>query len=42
MPKLTPLLISLPGAEDTVLKDMNIWQNKPEKLKRDIITQDYK
>ena len=48
MPKLTHLLISLPDPEDYFLKDMNtlfykfIWKNKPENLKRDLMTQYYK
>ena len=48
MPKLTHLLISLPDPEDYFLKYMNtlfykfIWQNRPKKLKHDLMTQCYK
>ena len=48
MPKSAHLLISLLDLEDHFLKDMNtlfykfIWQNKPVKLKRDLITEGIK
>ena len=48
IPIITHLLISLPNPGEMFLKTLNtlffkfIWQNKPEKLKRDLITQDYK
>ena len=45
--KITHLLISLPNPPDTITKQINkllynfIWQNKPEKIKREILIQDY-
>ena len=47
IPKLTYLLISLPNPSNKLLKSINdtsfkfIWQNKLDKLKRDLITQEY-
>jgi hypothetical protein len=48
IPKITHLLISLPDPGKQFLININtlfykfIWQNKPEKLKRDLITQNHK
>ena len=47
IPKLTYLFIFLPNPSNKLLKIINdalfkfIWQNKPDKLKRDLITQEY-
>ena len=47
IPKLTYLFISLPNPSKKLLKSINdtlfkfIWQNKPDKIKRDLITQEY-
>ena len=47
IPKITHLFMSLPNPTDRYIQELNklffkfIWDNKPEKIKRDIITQDY-
>ena len=47
IPKLPYLFISLPNPSNKLLKIINdtlfkfIWQNKPDKSKRDLITEEY-
>lgn len=47
IPKITHLIISLPNPNEKLVKDLEklffnfIWENKPEKIKRDILIQDY-
>ena len=47
IPKLTHLFISLPNPPKPMIKNLNkmlfqfIWQNKPEKIKRELLLQDY-
>ena len=47
VPKITHLFMSLPNPTGKYLEELNtllykfVWDNKPEKVKRDIITQDY-
>ena len=48
IPIITYLLISLPNPSNTIITNLNkmffkfIWQNKPEKIKRELLTQDYR
>ena len=47
IPKLTHLFISLPNPPKPMIKTLNkmlfqfIWQTKPEKIKRELLLQDY-
>ena len=47
VPKITHLFMSLPNPTEKYIQELNrllykfVWDNKPEKVKRDLITQDY-